>query len=107
MEQKEKAKELIKKFEDLSLHFEDSIYETAQHNALICVDEIQKVRQKETISDDGLSIIIIPDIYWLNVKKEIEEISFEDWKKIESKNICTDTGKNCLHKCSGLCKERC
>jgi len=69
MEEKEKAKELIKKFEDLSLHFEDEIFYTSQHNALICVNEIQKARQKETISNDGKSVVIIPDTYWINVKK--------------------------------------
>ena len=32
---------------------------------------------------------------------------WEDWQAAKSKNVCTDTGENCLHKCSGLCKERC
>jgi hypothetical protein len=26
---------------------------------------------------------------------------------VSSSNICTDTGEECKHNCSGLCKERC
>jgi len=89
MEQKEKAKELIKKFEDFSLHFGIEIYETAQHNALICVDEIIKTKPIEKDYEDhehrGREVWYNEKTdYWLNVKKEIEEISFEDWKNIES-----------------------
>ena len=32
---------------------------------------------------------------------------WEHWQSSKEKNICTNTGKNCLHKCRGLCRERC
>ena len=28
-------------------------------------------------------------------------------KQKKVKNICTNTGKECIYKCEGLCKERC
>ena len=37
---KEKAKELVKKFEDENLHFEETILESAKYYALVLVEEI-------------------------------------------------------------------
>jgi hypothetical protein len=73
MTQKEKAKELFNKYcfairteETDSGYFTNIIY--AKDCALIAVDEILK--DKEEI--DGMRII--NDLYWLAVKKEIENL---------------------------------
>ena len=56
-------------------------YNLDQHNkttqsrckqiALLCVDEIIKATQRETINDSGTGIDVIPMKYWVDVKHEI------------------------------------
>ena len=62
----EKAKELVKKFEDENLHFEDTIKESAKYYASICVDEILSL--KDDLWGKPFPSAII---YWQEVRKQI------------------------------------
>ncbi len=67
---KEKAQELIKKFEDENLHFEKDIIESAKYYSLICVGEIiNEIRQHLPKKH-----IVLPINWWEKVKNEINQL---------------------------------
>jgi hypothetical protein len=76
MEPKEKAEELVDKFENYSFMDIDkriSSFNSAKQCALIAVDEICEI-----LEDNGLTFIEYHDRttieYWLQVKQEIEKL---------------------------------
>ena len=71
MTAKEKAMELIRKFEDPNLHFTKDILESAKHYALICVGEMQEHAQMVEGEYEGYS-----DAYQflLNVEQQINKL---------------------------------
>lgn len=68
MTPKEKALDLIKKFEDENLHFEVDILNSAKYYASICVDEIL------TAPLVGKGWLDKYKLYWVDVKKEINKL---------------------------------
>ena len=68
MTPKEKAEELVKKFENENLHFESTILESAKHYALVLVDEILNA---PLIGEGWLEKY---EPYWIDVKKEINKM---------------------------------
>jgi len=70
MTPKEKAKELMQKAYDLDQH-NKTTQSVCKQIALLCVDEIIKATQRETINDSGTGIEVIPMKYWIDVKQEI------------------------------------
>ena len=68
MTPKEKAKDLIIKFEDENLHFESTILESAKYYALVLVDEILNA---PLIGEGWLDKY---EPYWIDVKKEINSL---------------------------------
>jgi hypothetical protein len=85
MKPKEKAKDIYKKMDVIhyvKLHSKPkhkglpvSMHKSQiKQSALICVDEIIKATQKETINYNGTGVEVIPMKYWEEVKKEIEKL---------------------------------
>jgi|TARA_R110000744_G_scaffold71300_3_gene143565 hypothetical protein len=76
MTAKEKAEELVEKFEYNGVMIDDVRMneEDAKQCALICVDEIIKATQRETINDSGTGIDVIPMKYWQEVKQEVNKL---------------------------------
>ena len=70
MTPKEKAKELMQKAYNLDQH-NKTTQSRCKQIALLCVDEIIKATQRETINDSGTGIDVIPMKYWVDVKHEI------------------------------------
>jgi hypothetical protein len=74
MTPKEKAKQLVenylKKVIELA-YAETKTKELAKESALLCVDEIIKATQRETINDSGTGFEVTPMKYWADVKHEI------------------------------------
>ncbi len=78
MTPKEKAKELVEMFLALKKINPNAItrpynWQEAKQCSLICIDEIIKATQKETINKNGTVVEVIPMKYWVEVKKEIEK----------------------------------
>jgi hypothetical protein len=71
MTTKEKAKDLLKRSMPLAHDWENDDKVVAVKIALLCVDEIIKATQRETINDIGTGIDVIPMKYWVDVKQEI------------------------------------
>jgi hypothetical protein len=71
MKAKDKAKELLNKSMPLAHDWEADNKVVAIKIALLCVDEVIKATQKESINDSGTGIDIIPMKYWLDVKHEL------------------------------------
>lgn len=71
MTPKEKAKELLNKSMPLAHDWESDNKVVAIKIALLCVDEIIKATQRETINDSGTGIDVIPMRYWVDVKHEL------------------------------------
>jgi len=71
MTPKEKAKDLLKRSMPLAHDWEADNKVVAIKIALLCVDEIIKATQRETINDSGTGIDVIPMKYWVDVKHEI------------------------------------
>lgn len=68
MTPKEKAKQLIDKFEDHNYHFTKEVLENAKYNSSLCVDEILvnvNVYGGETLQEMHRK-------YWTEVKREIQ-----------------------------------
>ena len=72
---KEKAKELVKKFEDENLHFEETILESAKYYALVLIEEILNAPK---IGEGWLDKY---EPYWLDVKKEISLLQLTTYMK--------------------------
>lgn len=61
------------------------------------------VDERQTLGADEIADGILED---LQLQKLVENnISLHNIGG--SSNICTDTGEECKHNCSGLCRERC
>ena len=73
MTPKEKAKELLQKSCDLDKHKKNP-QSKCKEIALLCVNEIIKATQRETINASGTGINIIPRKYWLDVQQEINKL---------------------------------
>jgi hypothetical protein len=73
MTPKLKAKELVDKYWiylRAGLLYDEEAKEDAKHCALIAVDELIK----EVVDDKESEYISLKDIYWMEVKKEIEKL---------------------------------
>jgi len=73
MTPKEKAKQLYEKMKFLTEFNSQpsTVHGMCKKLALLCVDEIIKATQRETINDSGTGIDVIPMRYWVDVKQEI------------------------------------
>ena len=73
MTPKEEAKQLYEKMKFLTEFNSQpsTVHGMCKKLALLCVDEIIKATQRETINDSGTGIDVIPMRYWVDVKQEI------------------------------------
>lgn len=74
---KQKAKEIFNRFDLTVLDNDNEISHTAEESkqcALICVDEIIKAFNFPTYTGDPNQEFLGDHVYWLDVKREIEEI---------------------------------
>lgn len=71
MTPKEKAKELVDKYKEHIIETDDYFINSgAKKCALIAVDELIK----EVVDDKESEYMSLKDIYWMEVKKEIEKL---------------------------------
>jgi hypothetical protein len=78
MKEKEKAEELVANSMPLAHDWESDNKVVAIKIALLCVKEILKATQKESISRDGLRVDVTFDTYWVKVEDELKQMSEED-----------------------------
>jgi hypothetical protein len=91
MKEKEKAEELVANSMPLAHDWESDNKVVAIKIALLCVKEILKATQKESISRDGLRVDVTFDTYWVKVEDELKQMSEEDTTFGITEDIFLDT----------------
>jgi hypothetical protein len=91
MKAKEKAEELVANSMPLAHDWESDNKVVAIKIALLCVKEILKATQKESISRDGLRVDVTFDTYWVKVEDELKQMSEEDTTFGITEDIFLDT----------------